>query len=126
MKRNSFIRLSLAFSSLLSAPLAALAKRALKGGDKGSKVAAGKDRFGRPLKVFGSDTFFCKVSSTDCDGGLYIFESTRLDEGGPPLHYHYTQDEWWYVLSGEFLIKVGNETFHAHAGDSVFGPRQVP
>ena len=47
----------------------------------------------------------------------YVFESPRLKEGGPTHHYHFEQDEWWYVLAGEFLIKVG---------DSVFGPRMVP
>jgi mannose-6-phosphate isomerase-like protein (cupin superfamily) len=49
-----------------------------------------------------------------------------VKEGGPPLHFHYDQDEWWYVISGEFLIRVGEETYHAKPGDSVFGPRRVP
>jgi mannose-6-phosphate isomerase-like protein (cupin superfamily) len=59
-------------------------------------------------------------------GDMYVFESTRSKEGGPPLHYHYDQDEWWCVLQGEFLIKVGDETYTAKAGDFVFGPRRVP
>jgi hypothetical protein len=29
-------------------------------------------------------------------------------------------------LEGEYLFKVGEETFTAKAGDSVFGPRKVP
>jgi cupin domain len=29
-------------------------------------------------------------------------------------------------VQGEFLFKVGEETFKAKAGDTVFGPRQVP
>jgi uncharacterized cupin superfamily protein len=53
-------------------------------------------------------------------------ESTREKKGGPPLHYHFEQDEWWYVLEGEFLFKVGDQTFIAQKGDSAFGPRQVP
>lgn len=93
---------------------------------KGIMVASGKDRFDKPLALFEGDKFYCKVSSKDTDGDLYIFESTRLKEGGPPLHYHYSQDEWWYIISGEFLIKVGDENYKAKAGDSVFGPRGVP
>ena len=42
------------------------------------------------------------------------------------MHYHYAQDEWWYIISGEYLVKVGEETYHAKAGDCVFGPRGVP
>lgn len=32
----------------------------------------------------------------------------------------------WYVLEGEFVFRVGDETFSAKAGDSLFGPRMVP
>lgn len=67
-----------------------------------------------------------KVSSKDTNGDLYVFESSRVKEGGPALHTHFDQDEMWYVLEGEFLIKVGEVTHQAKAGDSVFGPRNVP
>lgn len=30
------------------------------------------------------------------------------------------------MLQGEFLIKIGDTTHHAGAGDSVFGPRMIP
>ena len=89
-------------------------------------VANGSDRFDKPLSLFDGDRFYCKVSGKDTDGDLYIFDSTRLKEGGPPLHYHPDQDEWWYVIAGEFLIKVGDDTFHARPGDCVFGPRGIP
>ena len=49
-----------------------------------------------------------------------------MKKGGPALHVHPEQDEWWYVLEGEFLIRVGEETWTAKVGDSVFGPRGVP
>ena len=89
-------------------------------------VGAGKDRHGRTITPFDGDSFFNKVSTKDTDGDLYIFESTRIEEGGPALHFHYEQDEWWYILEGEFLIKVGDTTYEAKPGDSVFGPRMVP
>ncbi|GAB4025505.1 hypothetical protein GCM10028809_06640 [Spirosoma gilvum] len=89
-------------------------------------VGAGKDRFDKPITLLQGDTFFTKISTQDTNGDLFVFESTRLKEGGPSHHYHFNQDEWWYVLQGEFLIKVGETTYHAKAGDSVFGPRMVP
>lgn len=55
-----------------------------------------------------------------------MFESTRDKKGGPPLHYHYEQVEWWYIFDGEFLFKIGDETFTAKKDESVFGPRMVP
>jgi len=127
MNRNSFLKLCLAVGSFLSTPFALMAKPfSKKRVDKGIKVDAGKDRFGESISLFEGDTFFCKVSTKDTDGDIYIFESTRDKKGGPPLHYHYEQDEWWYILEGEFLFKVGDQTFKTKAGDSVFGPRMVP
>ena len=76
---------------------------------KGIMVSNGNDRFSKPLSLFEGDKFYCKVSGKDTEGDLYIFDSTRLKEGGPPLHFHYNQDEWWYIISGEYLIKVGEE-----------------
>ncbi len=57
---------------------------------------------------------------------MYVFESSRVKKGGPPLHSHYTQDEWFYILEGEFIFRVDEQNFTAKAGDSVFGPRMLP
>lgn len=127
MTRNYFVKLFLTAGSSIIAPLALTAKYLNRRRiDKGIKVDAGKDRFDESISLHEGDIFFCKVSTKDTDGDLYIFESTRGKKGGPPLHYHFEQDEWWYIVEGEFLFKVGEETFTAKAGDSVFGPRMVP
>ena len=127
MKRNSFLKISLAAAATLTAPLAALAKNNRKKRvDKVIKVLSGEDRFGKPISLFEGDTFYTKLSTTDTDGDVFVFESTRVKEGGPSFHLHYEQDEFWYVLKGEFIFKVGDETFKAKTGDTVFGPRNVP
>lgn len=127
MKRNAFLKFCLSVAGLASAPFHLYANsKTTDRFKKGFLVPAGKDRFDKPLSLFEGDRFYCKVSSKDTDGDLYIFDSTRLKEGGPPLHFHYNQDEWWYIISGEYLIKVGEETYHAKPGDCVFGPRGVP
>ncbi len=127
MKRSSFLKFFLAAGGILSTPFKIAARSNTKARvAKGIMVKNGSDRFSKPLSLFDGDKFYCKVSGKDTDGDLYIFDSTRLKEGGPPLHFHYEQDEWWYIISGEYIIKVGDETYHAKAGDCVFGPRGVP
>lgn len=127
MKRNSFIRGCVAVVALVSAPFVSIAKSIQQFREKqGFKVDAGRDRIEKSISLFEGDTFDCKIATKDTDGDIYVFESRREKEGGPSYHYHYAQDEWWYVLEGEFIIKVGETTYNAKKGDSVFGPRMVP
>jgi mannose-6-phosphate isomerase-like protein (cupin superfamily) len=127
MNRSSFLKFGIAIGSLFTAPFNSIARyKSQKREDKGFKVDAGKDRFDKSISPFEGDKFYTKVSTNDTDGDMFVFESTRLTEGGPILHTHYDTDEWWYVLQGEFLIRVGDKTYNAKAGDLVFGPRMVP
>lgn len=127
MQRNFFLKSCLAALSFLSLPFYGMTRNRTHARiNKGFKVDAGKDRFDKSMSLFEGDTFDCKVSPRDTNGDIYVFESRRTKEGGPSHHYHFDQDEWWYVLQGEFLIKIGDATYKAKAGDSVFGPRMVP
>ena len=127
MQRKSFLKFGIAVGSLLAAPFTIYAKIKNEARDnKGFKVDAGQDRFDKSISPFEGDAFYTKVSTKDTDGDMYVFESTRIKEGGPILHTHYDTDEFWYVLQGEFLIKVGDKTYNAKPGDLVFGPRMVP
>lgn len=127
MKRSSFIKFGLAIGSIFSGSLKLDAKSKTNyREDKGFKVDSGKDRFDKSITLFEGDTFYGKISTGDTDGDMYVYESTRVKEGGPILHTHFEQDEWWYVVQGEFIIKVGDTTYNAKAGDFVFGPRKVP
>ncbi len=92
---------------------------------KGFKVAKGRGRHIEGLKVLGA-TFDCKVSAKDTDGQLCIFDTIRTAKGGPPLHLHYDQDEWFYVIKGSFKVQVGEEIMFLKEGDAAFAPRQVP
>ncbi|MBC7902174.1 MAG: cupin domain-containing protein, partial [Gemmatimonadaceae bacterium] len=127
MNRNKFLRTCISAGIILALPFNMLANTVKKFREKkGFKVDAGKDRMNKSLSLFEGDTFDTKVSAADTEGDIYVFESRRIKEGGPSHHLHFEQDEWWYVLQGEFLIKVGDTTHHAKVGDSVFGPRMVP
>jgi quercetin dioxygenase-like cupin family protein len=92
----------------------------------GFSVASGKSRRGEPLLLRGIDPVAVKLSAQDTGGGLVVFETTTSPGDGPGLHRHVSQDEWWYVLDGEFVFQVGAEKFRAARGASVFGPRQIP
>lgn len=91
----------------------------------GIKVAADQDRFGQSRSIGPNSTTF-KVGTEDSQGALFVMEQHSLKPGGPPLHVHHEQDEFWYVISGEYLFQVGSERYHAQAGDCIFGPRNVP
>ena len=92
---------------------------------KGFKVEGGKDRYQEELLIMGGQ-FDCKVSSRDSGGELLIYDTVREEKGGPALHVHYRQDEWFSVLAGEFIIRVGDDNFHLKSGDTAFAPRNIP
>ena len=89
-------------------------------------VPAGGDRFRRQREIHFTRTVIdIKVSTLDTLGGLTVTEITSLDEGGPARHLHHEQDEWFYVVEGEYVIEVGEERYELGPGDSVLGPRKV-
>ncbi|MGB7622574.1 MAG: hypothetical protein WBN92_09515, partial [Terriglobia bacterium] len=52
------------------------------------------------------------VGSSDSEGRLAIFVFPPGDHHpyrGAPLHVHHEQDEWIYVMTGEFVAEVGGE-----------------
>jgi quercetin dioxygenase-like cupin family protein len=95
---------------------------------KGFKVAAGEARFGEHYKMKGItlNILDIKISGSDSEGDLAVFEQTgETPNGGPPLHIHPYQDEWFYVIDGSYLFQVGDEMMSAGAGDTIFLPRNV-
>ena len=65
--------------------------------NKGFKVEANKDRYQEELLIMGGQ-FDCKVSAKDTDGDLLLYDTIRQEKGGPALHVHHFQDEWFYVI----------------------------
>lgn len=121
MKRRLFLQIPLLTTALISTHKTDAKERP----KKGFKVSAGKDRFQEELNIMGGQ-FNRIVSSEDTDGDLLIYNTIRQEKGGPALHLHHEQDEWFYVVKGEFIVKVGDETFTLKSGDSAFAPRTIP
>ena len=89
-------------------------------------VPAGRDRFrGRREIRFTRTVIDIKVSALDTDGDLFAAELTSLHKGGPARHLHHEQDEWFYVVEGEYAIEVGEERYEPGVGDSVLASRKV-
>ncbi len=88
----------------------------------GFSVAGGQDRFGEHIKL-GGEPNDCKLSAQDTHGAMCVFEFTGVSGG--PRHLHNDQDEWIYVIEGEFQFDVGDRQFRVRAGESVFIPRKV-
>lgn len=66
------------------------------------------------------------LPATATGGSVSLFEEITPPGNGPPLHVHYNADEFFRVLTGQFLFRVGTETFEAGPGDTLFVPRGEP
>ena len=127
MKRSNFIASIL---TVMSAPLFAFSKLPgkLARQKKGFKIVAGEGRIHGHIKLKGvnSNILDVKVSGSDTDGALAIFEQTSLSQGkGTPLHIHTSQDEIFYVIEGAYKFQVGEDKYDLTTGDSIFLPRQI-
>jgi len=69
------------------------------------------------------------VRSADSEGRLAVFvfpPGEHHPYRGAPLHVHHEQDEWIYVMTGEFVAEVGGERMRLKLGDSLLMPMKVP
>ena len=127
MKRNKFIMSLLALGA---APtfLFSQIQKGLFIMSRGFKTNSGEGRIHGHIKLKGVNTNILdvKVSGSDTNGDLAIFEQTSLSQGkGTPLHIHNSQDEVFYVVEGAYYFQVGEEKYNLAVGDSIFLPRKV-
>lgn len=125
MKRRNFL-----FSSIAISPIALLPGigTTLPDHKKGFKVNSGEARFGVHYRMKGitQNMLDIKISGKDTENEMAVFVQTGLSPyGGPPLHIHPFQDEWFYILEGRYLFQVGDERFNMQTGDTIFLPRNV-
>ena len=57
---------------------------------------------------------------------IFAFEAFEPPGGGPPLHTHANEEEFFLVLEGEISFYIGGLVKQAAAGQSAFVPRGVP
>jgi len=69
------------------------------------------------------------IRYSDSEGRLAVFvfpPGEHHPYRGAPLHVHHEQDEWIYVMTGEFVAEVGRERMRLKPGDSLLMPMKVP
>ena len=65
--------------------------------------------------------FLFKVLPRETSNGLFVIEHMNLVNGGPPLHFHPHQEEYFYVIEGEVRFAVGDQRLTLGTGDSDSG-----
>lgn len=79
---------------------------------------------GRQLNVLGIPIVI-RIHGRDTGGAIAVVESHDLPSGGPPPHIHLREDETFQILEGDYEWTVGEETFVAGKGATIFAPRGV-
>ncbi|MDE3186208.1 MAG: cupin domain-containing protein [Acidobacteriota bacterium] len=126
MKRRSFLKTAAALF-----PAAGLQSFALDETHTSSSpgqihlVPNGQDRLGESHSR-GYSAILFKVLPRETSGNLFVIEHHNLMKGGPPLHLHLHQEEYFYVMEGEVLFQIGDTRRTLHSGDSILGPRNIP
>lgn len=88
-------------------------------------VTAGDDRSGSAHATAFSTLLF-KVLPSETGGDLFLLEHQHMKPGGPSLHLHLAQEEWFYVMEGRVAFQVGEQRLTLKPGESVLAPRLVP
>ena len=126
MKRRSFLKAASAVFPAAGLQAFALGQvLATPSSDHVQVVANGQDWFGEH-RSRGYSSILFKVMPRETGGGLFNIEHANVTKGGPPLHLHLHQEEWFYVMEGEVIFQIGDQRNRLRAGDSVLGPRGIP
>jgi len=67
-----------------------------------------------------------KIGRDDTAGQYGLLEIVVPAGVGSPWHVHPEEDEWFYVLEGEFTFYVDDRRMTLEAGSFAFGPKGVP
>jgi quercetin dioxygenase-like cupin family protein len=85
-------------------------------------ITAADEGFGNIVWNILGQTYTLKQHSTDSMAWHAVFPIGTF----VPPHIHFTQDEFIYVLSGEFSIWLEGKEFAARLGDLVRLPKGIP
>ena len=87
-------------------------------------LSASEGRTPQLMNILGAEVLV-KLADADTLGAAAILHEIVPPLGGPPLHRHSNEDEWFYVLNGEITIEIDGEGEVLYAGDSAFAPRGI-
>jgi mannose-6-phosphate isomerase-like protein (cupin superfamily) len=125
MKRRSFLKSAAALFPAASLESFALPNQPISAPSEVHLVPAGQDRLGESHSRGFSSILF-KVLPRETGNGLFVIEHANQIHGGPPLHMHPNQEEYFYIIEGEVVFQIGDSRKHLGPGDSLLGPRGIP
>ena len=79
---------------------------------------------GRVIRAFGQE-LTVHLGATETGGKYSVFTVVTPPGGGPPLHYHQNEDEWFFVLDGRVEFFKDNIWAEVPVGTTVFTPKGV-
>lgn len=80
---------------------------------------------GELLHAFG-DKVRVLLQTELANGLLCVGELETPPHGGPPLHLHEREDEFFLIRAGRFHFRVADQQVEVGVGDVVFAPRGIP
>jgi mannose-6-phosphate isomerase-like protein (cupin superfamily) len=69
------------------------------------------------------DTYTTLLSGSQTGGTFTLLEALVLPDAGPPPHAHHGEEETFFLLEGEMVFAVGDQTYDAHPGSAIYVPR---
>ena len=76
----------------------------------------------RIIRAFG-DEITLHLGGKETDGKFAIWTNVTPPGGGPPPHYHITEDEWFLVIEGRASFLKDGVWTEVPAGSAVFMPK---
>lgn len=80
---------------------------------------------GRTIDL-GNFAMSLKASADDTGGAFSLLEAEEPPHFGPPMHIHHDAAEAFYVVSGEYVIFIGDEEHRCPAGSFIYIPAGAP
>jgi quercetin dioxygenase-like cupin family protein len=71
------------------------------------------------------DLFTYLVTGEDSGGSYFSLEVVVGPDKGPPPHIHHLEEELFYILDGELIFQVGDQTLQVSTGDFIHIPRET-
>lgn len=77
-------------------------------------------------RYFGPNLLTFLATSEETKGAFSLIKFKLRKGYEPPLHIHTREEESIIILDGEILYQIGDQRFHAKAGDYIHLPRLIP
>lgn len=74
----------------------------------------------------GGGVYHIVATAAETDNKHFAFEAFEPPGGGPPLHTHANEEEFFFVLEGEMTFYIGGEITRVSTGGTAFVPRGLP